>query len=83
MAVWCSGNSLGLGSKCCRLYSGHVDTFADTAKQENGAVVSLYVLMDDTPTIDVMWIFFVRFSFLIYGNFCVQKCRCASFFIVW
>ena len=47
-----------------------------TVKQENCAVVLLYVLMDDTPTIDVMWIFFVPF----FSRFFVY--RCAEFFIV-
>ena len=47
-----------------------------TVKQENCTVVLLYILMDDTPTIDVTWIFLCVFS--IYVDFCVQKCRCAS-----
>ena len=52
-----------------------------TVKTENCAVVLLCVLMDDTPTIDVMWIFFVRFSISV--DFCVQKMQvCAEFFIV-
>ena len=49
-----------------------------TVKQENCAVVLLYVLMDDTPTIDVM-IFCVCFSIYVY--LCVQKCRCARFLL--
>ena len=40
-----------------------------TVKTENCAVVLLCVLMDDTPTIDVMWIFSVRFFYL-----CVFLC---------
>ena len=47
-----------------------------TVKTENCAVVLLCILMDDTPTIDVMWIFLCGFSIYVY--FCVQKCRCAS-----
>ena len=50
-------------------------------KQENCAVVLLCVLIDDTPTIDVMWIFCAFFlfmwifvykmcEFLLCGNHC-------------
>ena len=52
---------------------------ASTVKTENCAVVLLCVLMDDTPTIDVMWIFCV---FSIYVYFCVQKMQVCEFFIV-
>ena len=34
-----------------------------TVKQENCAVVLLYILMVDTPTIDVMWIFPIYVDF--------------------
>ena len=47
-----------------------------TVKQENCAVVLLYVLMVDTPTIGVMCAFFS-----IYVYFCVQKFRCARFLL--
>ena len=49
-----------------------------TVKTENCAVVLLCVLMDDTPTIDVMWIFLCVFLY-----FCVQKMQVCKFFIVW
>ena len=56
------------------------DDTSPTVKTENCAVVLLCVLMDDTPTIDVMWIFFVCFS--IYVDLCVQKMQVCKFFIV-
>ena len=39
-----------------------------TVKTENCAVVILCVLMDDTPTIDIMWIFCGFFLFLCTKN---------------
>ena len=53
-----------------------------TVKQENCAVVLLCVLMDDTPTIDVMWIFCVHFFYLymwifVYKNAGVRDFYCA------
>ena len=52
---------------------GHTHTLHCThitvgsVKQENCVVVLLYVLMDDTPTIDVMWIFLYVFSIYVYN----------------
>ena len=34
-----------------------------TVKEENCAVVLLYVLMDDTLTTDIMWFLFVQFFY--------------------
>ena len=48
-------------------------------KAENCAVVLLAFLMDDTPTIDVMWIFCEFFLFMCI--FCTKKCRCVSFLL--
>ena len=38
----------------------------NTVLQENCAVVLLYVLMDDTHTIDVKWIFLCGFFIYVY-----------------
>ena len=43
-----------------------------TIKQENCAVVLLYVLIDDTPTLDVVWM-----CIFVYKNAGVQDFYCA------